>query len=113
MLWFRAWVLLLGLAACGFTPAFAPSGAANALYGRIAINDTTTRNGFEFIQYFEQRLGRATDPRYDLTVTIATSSTTLGISPSGATTRYNLAGSATWVLTDRTTGAKSGFGGRG
>lgn len=102
----KALLLVLALAACGFSPAFGPNGPATALRGTIALQDTTTRNGFEFIQQFEERLGRATAPRYDLAATIATSSTSLGIAPDGAVTRYNLLGSVTWTLTDRATGAQ-------
>jgi LPS-assembly lipoprotein len=112
MWWLRGWGLaaLLGLAACGFAPAFAPSGPGQALYGQIALNDPETRNGFEFIQHFEQRLGRAVDARYDLAISIATASASLGISPAGATTRYNLTGSVTWTLTDRANGQQLATG---
>lgn len=99
-------LVVLTLAACGFAPAFAPNGPATALRGAVALQDTTTRNGFEFIQQFEERLGRATAPRYDLATSIATSSTSLGVTPDGAITRYNLLGSVTWTLTNRASGAQ-------
>ncbi len=100
----------LALSACGFAPAFAPAGPARALYGTIALQDTTTRNGFEFIKQFEERLGRARAPRFELGVALSSSSSSLGITGDGAITRYNLLGSVTWVLTDAKTGAELGKG---
>lgn len=102
----KALIWVLALAACGYAPAFGPGGPAAPLRGSIALADTDTRNGFEFIQHFEQRLGRPTTPRYDLATTIATSSTSLGVTPDGAITRYNLLGSVTWALSDHATGAQ-------
>jgi len=96
----------LALAACGFRPAFAPNGPAADLWGSIQVADTTTRNGFDFIQNFEEKLGRASAPRYLLTPLISASSTSLGITADGAVTRYNLLGSVSWTLTDITSGAE-------
>jgi LPS-assembly lipoprotein len=96
--------LPLALAACGFTPAFGPAGPATALRGTIALADTETRDGFEFIKRMEDRLGRASAPRFDLGYSISTGKASLGFTTDGAITRFNLTGSVTWTLKDRATG---------
>jgi LPS-assembly lipoprotein len=107
MLWFNRRALLaipLALAACGFTPAFGPSGPATALRGTIALSDTNSRDGFEFIKRVEDRLGRPSAARFDLDYRIATKKASLGFTIDGAITRFNLTGSVTWTLKDRATG---------
>lgn len=94
----------LVLAACGFTPAFGPAGPATALRGTIQLADTTSRNGFEFIKRMEERLGRATAPRFGLSYELGTQTVNLGFTQDGSITRYNLLGSLTWELTDIATG---------
>ena len=108
MSWLNRSLLLaipLALAACGFTPAFGPAGPATALRGSVALADTNTRDGFEFIKRMEERLGRASTARFDLDYRIATKQARLGFTTDGAITRYNLMGSVTWTLKDRATGA--------
>ena len=96
--------LPLALAACGFTPAFGPAGPATALRGTIALADTDSRDGFEFIKRMEDRLGRASAARFDLGFSISTKKASLGFTTDGAITRFNLTGSVSWTLTDRATG---------
>jgi LPS-assembly lipoprotein len=96
--------LPLALAACGFTPAFGPAGPATALRGTIALADTDSRDGFEFIKRMEDRLGRANAARFDLDYQIETEKASLGFTTDGAITRFNLSGSVTWTLKDRATG---------
>jgi LPS-assembly lipoprotein len=97
--------LPVALAACGFSPAFGPSGPSTGLMGTVALQDTTTRNGFDFIKRIEERLGRANAARYDLVYVIKTEKISLGITPDGAITRYNLLGSIAWTLSARDGGA--------
>lgn len=96
--------LPLALAACGFTPAFGPAGPATALRGTIALADTDSRDGFEFIKRMEDRIGRASAPRFDLGYSISTEKASLGFTTDGAITRYNLTGSVSWTLKNRATG---------
>ncbi|MDZ7905671.1 MAG: LPS assembly lipoprotein LptE [Cypionkella sp.] len=102
--------LPLALAACGFAPAFGPSGAASALLGQVNVENTTTRMGFEFIKKMEERLGRGAGGRYDLTYDISTEKVSLGLTADGSITRYNLLGSITWQLKDSASGAKLASG---
>lgn len=102
----RAFVLaplaaLLGLAACGFTPAYAPGGAATALFGTVRAADPTDKNGFDFVERIEERLGRPEDTRYRLAYTITTSAIGVGKTPDNQITRYNLQGAIDYTLTDR------------
>lgn len=93
--------LPFALLACGFTPAFGPDGAANALRGAIEVQAPTNRNGFDFVRHIEERLGHAQVARFDLTHSISTQTVQLGVTPDGAITRYNLLGTLDWQLIDR------------
>ena len=70
----RRFVLLapLALAACGFTPAYAPGGGADKLLGTIWVQDPGDKYGFDLVERLEERLGRPEDIRYDLAYTITT-----------------------------------------
>lgn len=96
----------LPLAACGFTPAYGPGGGAVKLRGRIAVQAPVTREDFEFTARVEQRLGRAEAAAFDLTYTLATVREAGGITAANETTRYTLKGTATWTLTERSSGAR-------
>ena len=91
----------LVLAACGFAPAFGTKGPAEGLLGTVRTADPTDKNGFDFVQRMEERLGRPTNPLFDLTYSIVTNPVGVGITPDGAITRYNLTGTLTWTLTRR------------
>lgn len=86
------------LAACGFTPAYAPGGAAGRLRGRIAVQEPKDRNGFDLVRALEQRLGSPEAPLYDLSVTLDLQRLSGGITPDNEITRYQLKGTATWSL---------------
>ncbi len=103
----RAILLLpLAVAACGFTPAYGPGGAAIGLTGTIRAADPTDKNSFDLVARLDQRLGRPNADRYDLTYSITTQPVGVGITPDNAITRYNLKGAVDWTLTDRGTGAR-------
>lgn len=98
---FLALLAVAPLAGCGFAPAFGTGGAAGALPGAIRADDPTDKNGFDFVQRMEERLGRPTSPAYDLHYTITTKAIGVGITPEGAITRYNLTGGIDWALERR------------
>lgn len=105
--------LLTGLAAlagCGFAPAYAPGGAGTALRGAVALADPTDRDGFGFAARLEDRLGRASAPRFRLDWSVQTTPVGAGITPTGAITRYTLKGQAQFALTAEGTGATVGSG---
>lgn len=98
----RALICLLPLAACGFTPAFAPNGGD--MMGKVAAIAPTTRNGFELVKQLELRLGRPDSDAFKLDYTINTETVSLGFTTSGSITRYNLLGTVDWTLSDPTSG---------
>lgn len=96
----------LPLAACGFTPAYGPGGAADALRGRVQLRDPVTQDDFHFVSHMETRIGRAQAAAYDLGYDITTSVEASGITATNVITRYTLNGRAVWSLTDRASGAR-------
>ena len=102
MSWSRRSLILslpLVLAACGFQPAYGTKGSAGALLGTVRAADPTDKNSFDFVQHFEERLGRPTKAAYSLAYTINTDAIGAGITPSGAITRYTITGGLDWTLT--------------
>lgn len=101
----RAFLLgCLALPACGFTPAYAPGGAGQALRGQVRAADPTTSREFDFLAALEQRLGRPATPRFDLAYTISTSERSAAqVSDFGAT-RNSIFATLDYTLTERMTG---------
>jgi LPS-assembly lipoprotein len=99
-------VLPLLLAACGFTPAYAPGAPATALLGTVRVQDPTDKNGFDLVERLEERLGRPEAVRYDLTFTITTEAVGVGITTANEISRFNLKGVVAYALTERSTGAR-------
>ncbi len=98
--------LPLALAACGFTPAYAPGGPATGLLGAVWVQDPTDKNGFDLVERLEERLGRPEVVRYDLAFTISTEAVGVGITTENEITRYNLKGVVDFTLTDRASGTR-------
>ncbi len=94
----------LALAACGFTPAYAPGGAATKLLGAVWVQDPTDKKGFDLVERLEERLGRPEDRRYDLAYTITTEAVGVGITTENEITRFNLKGVIDYTLSDHATG---------
>lgn len=99
-----ALLLAAPLAACGFAPAYGPGGAAAALRGAVALAEPADRDGFDFAARLEDRLGRASAPRFRLDWSVETTPVGAGITPTGAITRYTLQGKATFRLIRETDG---------
>ncbi len=94
----------LALGACGFEPVYGTNGAANSLRGQVLVDEPKNRQQFQLTEHLEQRLGRASGPRYGLTVKLNVSEEGLAISGSNDITRYNVSGIADFVLRDLATG---------
>ncbi|SMC52057.1 LPS assembly lipoprotein LptE [Primorskyibacter flagellatus] len=90
----------LALGACGFTPAYGPSGGASALQGQVRLDAPGGRASYLLNQRLEERLGHAPTGRYALSYALKTGRDDLGTTSEGVTSRYHLSGSATWSLTD-------------
>lgn len=96
----------LALAACGFQPAYGPGGPATGIQSSIRVADPSDKNAFDLVERLEERLGRPKADRFDLTYSIKTATTGVGITPDNAITRYNLNGTIDWALLNRATNAR-------
>ncbi|WP_323005194.1 LPS assembly lipoprotein LptE [Pseudorhodobacter sp.] len=94
------------LAACGFTPAYAPGGGGTALQNTVLAAEPRDKPAFDLVERLEERLGPSDSPLYGLSYRIALNPVGLGITPDNAVTRYSLIGVVEWELTDVTTRAR-------
>lgn len=103
----RSFLLLagLGLAGCGFTPAYGPGGDGVLLQGRIEVDAPQDRPAYLLTKHLEDRLGRSSDPRFGLSYSIDISEAPIAISSNNVTTRYNILGEVTYALRDLQSGA--------
>lgn len=83
---------LAPLAACGFTPVYAPGGGGEVLRRSFIVEPPTTRLGFVLVSRIEARLGKVQDPAYVLTYDIRTSTSGLAITGADDVTRVNING---------------------
>lgn len=105
-------VCTLTLAACGFTPAYAPGGSGTALQNTVMAAAPRDKAAFDLVERLEERLGPSDNPKYGLNYTITLTPVGVGITTDNAITRYNLIGVVEWELTDvmtrtRLTGGKT------
>jgi LPS-assembly lipoprotein len=108
----RTFLLLsvVGLGACGFTPALGPEGSAANLRGLIEVEDPVNVQSFEFVRTLTAQLGPPNAPRYRLEAEIAVIEQAVGILPDQTITSYNVLGKVTYVVTDLATGAVAAAG---
>jgi LPS-assembly lipoprotein len=99
-----AMLALSGLGACGFSPAYGPSGPAQGLRGRIKADPPATRNHFEFVAAFEDSLGRSDEPEWRLSYQINVSVVNLAVTPEGSILRYNYVGRVSYQVRDIASG---------
>ena len=91
---------LLSLAGCGFAPVYGSAGAADGLRNAVVVTASETVAGFALRSRLVDRLGPVETARYTLDARIETVRTAAAINSAGDTTRFNLVGTASWVLTD-------------
>lgn len=96
-------IALAPLAACGFTPVYAPGGSGSALRGQIRAEAPSTRLGFEMVARLEDRLGRGDAAIYDLSYAIATEQSGLAITGADDITRVNITGTLRYTVVARGT----------
>lgn len=95
-------MLPLALAACGFTPVYAPGGTGAALHGKVTVAAPETVDGYLLVQNLEERLGRSSQPTYALSLALATAVQGQAVTATNETTRYSLVGQARYELKDIT-----------
>lgn len=87
------------LAACGFTPVYAPEGTASDLSGRIEVLPPSDEEGRALSRRLEDRLGLPQAPDLILGAAIFIDEEELGVLPDGSISRYNVIGKVDWTLT--------------
>lgn len=92
-------MLPLALAACGFTPVYAPGGAGANLRGQVVVQDPVDREGYILLQELETRLGRGVGT-YGLAFEMRIEDENLGVTRTGNITRFNLVGTVDYSLFD-------------
>lgn len=99
MWWSR---LLLGcgflVAACGFTPLYAPGAPASKMAGRVEVSIVEGAPGFALREELTGRLGPATTATHRLDVTLELEQTGVALTQQDVTTRYSVIGTATYTL---------------
>ncbi|MEO0752429.1 MAG: LPS assembly lipoprotein LptE [Pseudomonadota bacterium] len=90
-------------AGCGFTPAFAPGGAATKLQNSVMLDDPGDRADYVLVRRFEERLGAAAPARYGLSYSVLMYERGIAISSNNIITRYNVLGTVTYALRDMST----------
>ncbi len=92
-------ILPFALAACGFTPVYAPGGTGALLRGQVTVQDPNTRESFLLVQELENRLGRGSG-KYGLAFDLTVTEEGLGITRTGDITRFNVVGDVNYALFD-------------
>jgi LPS-assembly lipoprotein len=94
------------LAACGFTPAYAPGGVGTVLQNSVEVAEPMDKPAFDLVKRLEQRLGPPQPARFGLSYAIRLNPLGVAITTENAVTRFNLTGNVEWALTDLATGKK-------
>ena len=98
-------VFLSTLSACGFEPVYGDGGTGMSLQNQVLVDRPIDRERYILVRRIEERLGRAADPSYLLSVDLSVSQEDSGIDPEGDIRRFQLIGSATYTLKDTRAGA--------
>jgi LPS-assembly lipoprotein len=89
---------LAALAACGFTPLYAPGSPAAGMAGRVEVAVVEGAPGFAMREELTARLGPATAPTHRLDITLRLEQTGVALTEQDVTTRYNVTGTADYAL---------------
>lgn len=98
-------VPVIGLSACGFTPVYGTDGVGAALRGQVEVAAPDTIDSYLLVQRLEERLGRAANPAYTLTLDLVTVEQGQAITASNDITRYSVIGRADFALTSVSDGS--------
>jgi LPS-assembly lipoprotein len=90
----------VALMGCGFTPVYAPDGAASDLEGQIAFADPSSRDEQLLVRHLEQRLGYTTAARYRLSYDLTVDQRRIAVTETNTTARFNLIGEVRYRVTD-------------
>ena len=94
--------LFSAVAGCSFTPVFKPKHSPEYLKGKIEFPNPTSRESYILVSRLEENFGPQDKVLFKLTV--STSVDKKGFGSLGNISRYNLPGTASFVLTEVSTG---------
>ena len=94
--------LFSAVAGCSFTPVFKSKQSPEYLKGKIEFLKPTSRGEYILVSRLEENFGRVEEVLFKLSV--STSVNKKGFGGLGNISRYNLPGSASFVLTEVSTG---------
>ena len=100
MWWSRRAVLAASasVAACGFTPLYAPGAPATRMAGKVEVGLVEGAPGFALRERLTGRLGPATAPTHRLDVDLNLTRTGVALTQEDVTTRFDVVGTATYTL---------------
>lgn len=96
--------LPLALAACGFAPVYGTGSTGSALRNAIQVTEPDDVDAYLVVRRLEERLGRATQPTYRLSLQVDTTREALAVNTDSNINRYNIIGNADYVLVEQATG---------
>lgn len=101
----RTFLLMpLALAACGFRPVYGTGTTGSALQNNVTVTEPDTVESYVLTSRLEERLGRATAPRYELEYTVRVVREKLDVNTESNINRFNFIGVAQYSLIDQSTG---------
>lgn len=96
--------LPLALAACGFQPVYGTGGAGSALQDNVEVVELDTVEGYLLTRRLEERLGRASVPKYRLETSVTIRRENLDVNTESNINRFNFIGVADYSLVEQSTG---------
>ncbi|AEI95842.1 LPS assembly lipoprotein LptE [Roseobacter litoralis] len=97
-------LLPLALGACGFAPVYGTGSTGSALQNAVEVSDPDDVDGYLVVRRLEERLGRAAQPTYKLTLAVDSKREALAVNRDSNINRYNIVGTADYVLVEQATG---------
>lgn len=100
-----ALLAVLGLAGCGFAPAFVPGGSAAQWQNAVIVDAPETPMGFRMGARLRETLGAPSAAKFTMMIAPQAAPVPATITEEGDITRLNLTGNATWQIKELATGA--------
>jgi LPS-assembly lipoprotein len=90
---------LMALGACGFAPLYGEGTPAAAMNGQFSVDVIDGEPGFVLREKLTGRLGPPVDPAYRLSIDLEIEQVGVALTQQNVTTRYNVIGTAVFVVT--------------
>jgi len=92
------------MAACGFTPVYAPQGTGSALQNQVQVSEPVNEDSYVLNRRIEDRIGRTETPTYNLNIATSVTRDSLARNSSNNINRFNYIGRASYSLVETSTG---------